>query len=152
MRASLKIQNPYASMRVNRSLSKVDVHDPYFTPTGVKPVREVILDDSIKDSINFTALVEREVAQIVNGMDIDPVKSKTDINLPVYWDEIRKINYVLLSYNPRGDLISLVCKTPAGEVSEDLLVDGKFNIAGNRVDFLEDYSVTGYTVEAKYII
>jgi hypothetical protein len=129
------------------------VHNPYKATPEFKHIHEIDLTTGISDSLTLTLMVEKQVGEIVNGMDIDPVKTRNDILLPVYWDETRLINYVLLTYNPRGDIISLVCKSPRGVVAlDDLVIDGKFNIAGNRVDFLSEDRLDGYTAECKYLI
>lgn len=131
--------------------SVLTIENPYKSDTHVKKIQQVDLHQELSSSINMSVLVEKRVEEIVNGMDIDPVKAFTDEKLPIYWDEVRKVNYVLLRFNPRGDLTSLICHSAKGE-ADDFILDGKYNIAGNRVDFLQDTPLTGYTAEARYII
>jgi hypothetical protein len=68
-------------------------------------------------------------------------------NKTVYNDGV--VNFVKLTYLPKGEIISLVIY---GVNGEDLSLDGKFNMVLTRVEFLPDEVLTGRQCEIKYII
>ena len=80
----------------------------------------------------------------------DRSEVKNEPNLPIYWDEDRQINFVNLSYIPKGDIISVV--VTFFENAENAVIDGKFNIASNRIEFLPSDNISGNLAEVKYLI
>lgn len=85
----------------------------------------------------------------VNGYG-DQSKIKTETNVPINYDDFRRINYVELTRIPKGDIIS--CVISFINNTEDAVVDGIFNIAGTRIDFLPDVDMSGNKAEIKYLI
>jgi len=67
--------------------------------------------------------------------------------LSVYWDKDLLVNFVRTLAEPLGDVISIVVDTK----TESLPIDGRFNQAGNRVDFLKDTNLSGSTAFIKYL-
>jgi hypothetical protein len=76
---------------------------------------------------------------------IDKTICITD-NLTIYNDG--NTNWVELSMEPRGEIISMVI---FGVDGGDLVLDGKFNRSGTRVEMLAEENLTGKACEVKYI-
>lgn len=79
----------------------------------------------------------------------DKSKIITDTNLKIRWDDIRNINYTLLSRIPQGDIISAIVTYKDGE---DTPIDGVFNIVGNKIEFLSGNNISTNKIEVKYLI
>lgn len=69
--------------------------------------------------------------------------------LVVQYDNDRGINWLLIPEAPKGDIISFILDLGNGEVAN---VDGKFNIAGNRIEFLYEQDYSGHYAEIKYLV
>jgi hypothetical protein len=78
-----------------------------------------------------------------------PDRSEVYIDSKItYWDADLGRNYILLDHEPDGEIISLVIMKDG----ESLVVDGKPNRSGKRIEFLYDDNLNGCESEVRYLI
>jgi len=77
-----------------------------------------------------------------------------DMRLPIHWDDLKQKNFVILTHEPQGEIISVVVtKVDSNGRRTNNVLDGTFNIMGRRIEFFtEGVNQYGDTAEVKYLV
>lgn len=97
----------------------------------VSLIDQIIVDHDARISVNAeaeNALVQHDV-------------------LAVFYDAEKDINYVTTTREPLGDIISIIVDFSG----ESLVVDGKYNQADTRIEFLSGEDLNGRIADVKYL-
>lgn len=130
----------------------LNTQNPWASDNEVFQERELDISNKAFNTVNIQNILENKVQTTLDNLDLELIRAYTDHQLPVYYDVFKDINYVVLTYKPKGAIIDFICKSPSNEI-DDVAIDGRFNITeANKVEFVEGVNLQGYRADVKYII
>lgn len=135
-RAKEEESKRYLSTEVDKKFLKVD---------GVAEDSDKLNNQNLDDfKTAYLKALDNSTIVINNSTYMNSIE--TD-ETPVYWDDVKSINFSNIKSSPIGNIISL----NVIEKGNDLPINGKFNQNGTRIEFLKNEKIIDGTTNITYL-